>query len=262
MENELKQPEPPIEDEIKNILDCKFLYANQIFNQLMSKFRVISNPGLNKALDRMVNKKEIAYLDNNKINYDHLILLGLSPVDSVQRFYLQTPLSSDFYKKLVNHVNNIGKEEKFKQRISDIVDIFRALEVSAHLQNAFITNDNIIKKDLKESKKLKRITQEVIETKKANAQIDIQNFFHKEINVRLLIDHIKIKKGDKEFLLINNYHVPLEDLVKFMRSMKFNQTMYWFVFGHQKNIDDYVFPLVDMMKELFVDILKESQIKV
>ena len=49
----------------------------------------------------MVVKKEIAYLDNNKINNEHLKLLGLNPTDSVQRFYVNTPLSSDFYNKLI-----------------------------------------------------------------------------------------------------------------------------------------------------------------
>ena len=257
-----KTPNIELEKRIINLISSKFMYEMQIYKELNLE-NEIKFQGLKVILDRMVERKEVAYLDNNSNNKEVIkLLFGINLLEIIKRVYIGTPSSWQFYNNLINHVENIGKTEKYKEMISNIVDIFRAFEVSAHVQNAFITNDDRIRKDLKESGKVKRITNEIVETRKEQAQIDIQNFFHEEISVRLLIDDIKVKKENEEFLNINGDLIPIDKLVKFMRLMHFSPIMYWFCFGQKANIDNYVFPLVNMMKELFVDIIKDAQIKV
>jgi len=264
IEKDLNDTDNTTSSQILEIVKFGSIWSpTEIREGLFHKGKDISYTGVTKQLDKMVNRKEIAFLPNNAANREYIKLLLKKPVnDMIDKYYIYTPLSYDFYKKLNDVVIKLDKK-KYESKISDIVDIFRVFELGSYLQHIYMINSNIIKKDLKKGGKIKgNITKEIIELKKEQAQADIQNFFHEEISVRLLIDHIKIKEGDKEFLLINDYHVPLDRLVKFMRLMHFNEIMYWFVFGHKVNLENYVFPLVDMMKEFFVEINNDSQIKV
>lgn len=263
-ENEVKQPEISKEERIKNYLNSKFSYAQQIFDELNLKNEIKFRSLKKDVLDKMVDRKEIAFLDNNKTNRESLILLGLDTTKLIKRYFIATPLSSEFYKKLISHAENIGKRKKYEPKISDIADIFRAFEISCHIQAVYITDKEIIKKDLKEAGKIKRITKEVIENKIQQAKVDVENFYHIKVQVKLDIEDVKIDYKDESnrYIKINDEWVPTYKLIKFIGLMKMSPLMYWIAYENQDNLREHIYPLVNSMKELFIEIVKDSQLKV
>lgn len=273
----------PTNEEIINIVKNKgFLSAKEILNNLDKR---ITLPGLMKRLKNMIKTNEIGYLDiskrpkkNSKIPKkvikQNLDLLSIKTDGRIRKYYYHFPLTARFNRRLNDFLKEKINEKKYQKMVWEITREFGGMELFSISKEKLLTRPDIIKKNLrvaycedypKEKIKGLRIVEDDIEACKNILNLILKTEGELRIDLRN-IDFIKVK--NKLYFFVNDELIPKEKIVKFLKIIEFPPIMSFLLSDLIKQsivppeMIDSMYRIIDRIQNLFIEVIKDSQVKI
>ena len=222
----------------------------------------ISLQGIDKHLSKMIGQYEVAYFDNSKRNIEFIkeVYPQTKMNSKIKKYYIGISLSSKLFKRIKNVTKRFDNQEKYDKIINEIMKTYRGLEIVAPYQKNELTNEDAVKRSLRENRKgKKRVTDNLTQKKIQNAKIDVESFNKKIIKLKIPIETLTI--NDKKYFMVNDELIPLEKLIYFLNILEMTDYMKWIAYNIEKNRVDHTHPLLTQMKNLFIEIASDSQFK-
>ena len=236
--------------------------TTEIRKELLLKKIDISVQGLGKHLAKMVSQKEAAFLDNTANNKELIKkIFCKNPNKKVKGNYIHTPLSAKLFKRLHSFIKPYQNQERYQKLIEKITDTYKALELVAYYGHYSLTNFKVVKEALrKKMDKGQVITgvtvQRHIEANKAN----IESYTENIPKLRIIFNEIVV--GNVKYCVIGDELVPIQKFVHFLGLLEMTPYMSAVAYGMEQNRKEHTAPIIEAMKELFVMIVTDSQVRV
>lgn len=227
--------------------------------------KIGENALIKDYLNQMVEEREIGYFSKSFEDKDYKWVFKQAygkPWDMKKNiYYFYTPRSKIFFNELNNLIEDISDRTKCKQIIDKISNTFRALEVMSKFDKERFFNDKVVKMVLK--KRGIKPTKENIKEEKDKTKKIILNFSKKVIKINVKIKELQEANGQKYFF-IGNKKINVKKVNSFLDIPKSKMSHIMFWTSHHRETDKGRFMLYFMkrMFELFVEMEKDSQIKV
>jgi len=236
--------------------------TTEIRLKLRSKDINISFQGLDKHLKEMFDEKEVAFLDNSLNNKELITKIFCKiPNKKVKGYYIFTLLSAKLFKRLHSFIKPYQNQERSQKQIEMITDTYRALELAVYCEHYSLTNFKVVKEALrKKMDKGQVITgvtvQRHIEANKAN----IESYTENIPKLRIIFNEIVV--GNVKYCVIGDELVPIQKFVHFLGLLEMTPYMSAVAYGMEQNRKEHTAPIIEAMKELFVMIVTDSQVRV
>ena len=262
--NNENNPKSKHDDILKTLSNGGVWSVNQIRKKLLSQNPQIkiSLQGIEKHLDKMEEMYEVAYFDSTKRNIEFIkeVYPQTKMNSKIKKYYIGIPLSSKLFKRIKNVTKRFDNQEKYDKIINEIMRTYRGLEIIAPHQKNELTNEDAVKRSLRENRKgKKRVTDNLTQKKIQNAKIDVESFNKKIVKLKIPIETLTI--NDKKYFMVNDELIPLEKLIYFLNILEMTDYMKWIAYNIEKNRVDHTHPLLTQMKNLFIEIASDSQFK-
>ena len=182
------------------------------------------------------------------------------------KYYLATPKAGKLFRVLYKKVENLNNNEKYLPLIEDVIDHYKNLEVGSMFIRKKFADEKLIHSVIKENKKHKgktRVFKKEILGTKGMMDSYLKNKKFKEVKFKIQVNEISV--NDKKYFLVNDELIPISKLEKFMGLLNLDDYMKWVAYtgiAGKMNKKQAVIPALKAMKDLFVEIVKDSQIKI
>jgi len=278
----------PTNDEILKVVKNKgVLSAKGILDKLDKK---ITLPGLMKRLKQMIRNNEISYLDLSKrlpnslripkrMIREQMDIFGVNHDGRIKKYYYHLPLTAKFNKKLNDLIKGQENKEKYIRIVWEITREYGVLELYSISKEKLLSRPDIIRKALrkgyieissKEKIKGLRITKYEIEAIQRRLELFLEGGRTGQLVINVKnINFIRVR--DKSYFFVNDELIPKEKLTKFlMKTIEFPPYTAFLISDMVRNAEAIVPPeiidsinrVVDSTQNLFIEIIKDSQIKV
>lgn len=263
-----KQYQSRYSDIAKVVSKGKLLTLTEIRKELLALKPSVemSLQGIKKNLRLMEINHQVIYLVFNKNTKKFSQKVFHRKFNkNFNKYYLATPKTWELFEVLHEKITKLNNKKKYLQMIEDVLDHYTNIEIGASIIKKSFADEKLIHSVIKEKKKGKKVLQKEIDFLRDNiGEYLTKNKKFKEVKLKLPIKKIDVN-GIKYFL-VNDELIPVEKYIKFMKLLDFDIYMKWIAYSENPpeadNRKHAVIPAIKAMNDLFIEIVKDSQIKV
>lgn len=250
------------EDVLAVLRDGNPRSTNEIRKELRTRNINISFQGIDKHLKKMLERKEVAFLGNTRNNKELITeIYGKVQYKKIKGYYVHTPLAARLHQRLCSFVQRFQEQERYQKQINLITDTCRALEIAEQHQKHQYTSHKLIREALKERDGNKhRLTKEFVVGQITANKENVQKYAEKVPKLRINFSGVQI--NGKPYCYIGDELVPLQKLLNFIGLLEMTPYMKFLAVRDEQNRKEHTARIIEAMQELFVMIVRDSQVKV
>lgn len=249
------------EDILKILQKRGFLTLTEIQKELLNqKIPIeITIQGIKKNLGKMVSQNEAVYTIFKK-EVKKIIKPMIERKLSKKRnnYYFATPKSGKLFRIISEKIENFGKD-KYIPLIEQIIDQYQGLEIASGLLKRNCSREEVVRAALREENNKKNISKKTISLLQSRLEPYFKDKQFPEIKFKMPVKEILFNR-DKYFL-INDELVPVFKLRKFIDILDMDGYMRLLAYSVVLNKEG-TSQMIQAMTDLFIEIVKDSQIKV
>jgi len=217
----------------------------------------ISIQGIKKHIDVMLRKKEIASIiiekGAKKMNKDYFD----TKVDKkINCYYIATPKSERLLRKLSKKINSFDNPEEYDLIMENIIYGYQIIEISAIYLKKITTSEKYAKEVLNRNAE----NHDLEKIEKFADEYFLNKIKYDEIKLRVPTKNIIIKS--KKYFFVNDELIPVSKLLDFINILEMDGFMKWLAYKEERNRKDFTHPLIKLVKELFIKMVSDSQVKI